>query len=137
MRGSLYRGSRERIDRELRDRLGLGPRHENSRPHFELNAAECGPPGEVLQGNATRPLICEPHHPRAILVRNRGSHDRERLHPAPRLAQHVPEKQLCVGSGLDSGYGEQRVDLGQCFCHGCSLAHPPTLSRGYGVDLAK
>ena len=47
----------QRVDRELRDLLGLGAGHEHPRPNGELQHAEVGAAGDVLQRFARDPAL--------------------------------------------------------------------------------
>ena len=100
----LGRGA-QRVDRELRDLLGLGARHEDAGPDRELERAERRAPGEVLQRLArARGVRRARSSAAASAALDLGADDDARLHAAAGQPEHVPDEQL----GIDLGVGHAR-----------------------------
>nr|BFF20648.1 hypothetical protein GCM10025730_41690 [Promicromonospora thailandica] len=93
----LGRHLRGLVDGDLRHLLGLGPRHEDARPHGQLEVAERGAAGEVLQRLARG----APGDQRTELaggrLRDVAPQDRQPAHLGPVHAEHVRQQRLRVG----------------------------------------
>ena len=90
-------GSRpQRVDRELRHDLGLRARDEHPGPHAQLQVAEGGGAGDVLQGLARRAARERRLEPTELRGGEHVAAQRRGLHAAASSAQHVRGEQLRV-----------------------------------------
>ena len=92
---------RERVDRQLGDHLGLGPRDEHARADPQLEMAERRGPGEVLEGFARRAPGDERVEPGRIRCGEQIAAHGGGLDGSASDAQHVRGEELgihaCVG----------------------------------------
>jgi hypothetical protein len=92
-----------RLDGQPGHHLGLGPRHEDPRPHRELEPAEAGAAGEVLQRHPVGAFGNQ-----CLVCRGRRCPEHHRLADVPdRAAQRVGGQRHGVGlGGGDAGLGQ-------------------------------
>ena len=87
--------SGHRVDRPAGQQLGLRSGHEDPRPDEQLDVAEGGAAGEVLQRLASRP----PRHQRVVLLLLGGRHVVDEDEAAEGHVEDVGEQQLGVPLG--------------------------------------
>ena len=119
-------GGPERVDRELRDLLGLGTRHEDPGSHGQVERAERGAAGEVLQRLAPFAAADERLERRGIRLAERTADDESCLHAAAREPEDVPDEQLGVHLGV--GHAGRRKPPDRLVAHYAQVA-PSGLNR--------
>ena len=100
----------QRVDRELRDELGLGPRHEDARPDGEVERAEGRASGDVLQRLAGGAALDRLEHGERVVVVHAGIGGDPRLHLAAAQAEHMADEQLGVDIGGRHVRGGEHLD---------------------------